>query len=261
MTDGDPPWCGGRCYGLRLAYGSLSTSVGRRRNEVVLVRAMTIETVCINRDLHVRVGLRTRGMTDADAAWRSGRGDALRVDCLWRTSAKRPRNDVALVVPVTVEPFNVYRDLHVRVGFRARGMANADATWNSRGGSGLGTSDYPCAASACWCRNDVVGMISVTIQSLGINRDLHIRVGGRTGGMTNGDSTRRACCGGRCGRCNRGRGSGCRSATATPSAAPSAGTRDRERNCSSGCRRIALERIDGGGECARSSVNECHNAG
>ena len=88
---------------------------------------MTGETVLVDGDLDVRIRLAASRMADGDFAVGLASGFKFFSNSAPATSARGCRDDVAGMVCVTGESIRIDRDLYIRIGVTARGMADGDA--------------------------------------------------------------------------------------------------------------------------------------
>lgn len=164
------------------------TAVGRCRDDVTLVVTVAVQTISIDRDLHVDPC--PGCVTNRDLPWWHSRtrnggrdGDAT------RTSTRGSRDDVALVVTVAIQTTAINRDFHEESSRRCVANRNPASLGgirrrrsHRRRRSRQGRSGRHCIDSKltqrvrttiCRSGDDVVNVVSVTVQTTAIDVDLH----------------------------------------------------------------------------------------
>ena len=145
------------------------------RNDVALMIAVTIQTIAIDRDLHMET---SRGcVTDGDLARRNRRSrDGGRDNNSLRTTRRGRRNDVALMIAVAIQTIAIDRDLHMKTSRRRmadRDLSTLKCCRRRRstpirrscrcGDSPQGQLSHRIWTPVCGGRNDVVNVVAVTI--------------------------------------------------------------------------------------------------
>lgn len=154
---------------------------------------MAVQAVHVDGDFHEGVRGTTGGVTNRDAAvvlLFSNLGSLL--DGLTSATAGWGWDDVVFVVRVASQSVGVDGDLHEGVRLAARGMAYGDALFgfNLLGGDFRifrCILDRPSVATARRCRDDVVAVVTVAVQTVEIDGDFHVRIGRALRGVTDRD--------------------------------------------------------------------------
>ena len=144
---------------------------------------VTIQTIPINSDLHMETS--SGCMTNRDFPRRDRRSwNGRRDNNSFRTSRRRRRNDVALMITVTIQTISINRDLHMETSRRR--MADRDLSalkCRRRRSTSIGRScrcgdgvqrklldRIRAAVSGRW--DDVVNVITMAVETTSINVDL-----------------------------------------------------------------------------------------
>lgn len=162
----------------------------RRGNNVAVVLAVTVERLVVDGLFHVRAIRVFRGVADVDCLWLL---DAELLETFGNltltATTKRCRDDVVEVVSVAVQAVNVDGDFHIRVCRTASGVADGDFAVGSLPLVDLFGNRSSIAAFG-WGWDDVVLVVGVTSQSVGVDGDFDVWIGCATRGVANLDSIR-----------------------------------------------------------------------
>lgn len=182
-------WQRGRCrHRIGLAIHPRRTSIIGRWDDVPLVVTMPIQTISVNRDLDV--DSRSSCVANGDLARRNGGPrHGRRHDHPRWTTRNRCRNDVAIMVTVTVQAVAIDGDLDEKASRRCvtdGDLASCDGrrcrrrrwgSWNRRRRRHRIERKLAqrIRAAICWRWDDVVEVITMTAQTVSVDRDLDER--------------------------------------------------------------------------------------
>jgi len=161
----------------------LGAALGRSGDDVVGVVAVTVQPVHVDGDLDKRVGGAVRCVADSDATVVLLLLElSYLLDCRATTTAIWGRDDVAFVIGVPSEAVNINGDFDVGIRLATGRMTDGDSflSFNLLGDDLCFLLGFLYRAEITATgrgRNDVVAVVTVTIEAVKVDRNFDVRVG------------------------------------------------------------------------------------